>query len=138
MIYLVFTEGHMATTGQALVRGDLCDAAIRLARTLTTLLPDEPEVTGPPALWPLADARRAACTSSKGELVLLEDQDRSLWDVSSGIAEGEALLERALRGRAALAPTSCGRPSPPGTSPHRSAAATDWREIAALYGELIR
>ena len=65
VIYLVFTEGHMATTGQALVRGNLCDAAIRLARTLTTLLPDEPEVTGLLALLPLADTRRATRTSSK-------------------------------------------------------------------------
>jgi RNA polymerase sigma-70 factor, ECF subfamily len=136
VVYLVFTEGHMATTGQALVRGELCDQAIRLARALADQLPDEPEVTGLLALLLLTDARRAARVDTDGELVLLEDQDRSRWDRAM-IGEGEALLERALRsGRpgpyqlhAAIAACHSGAPS---------AAATDWREIAALYGELIR
>jgi RNA polymerase sigma-70 factor, ECF subfamily len=136
VIYLVFTEGHMATSGEALVRGELCDAAIRLARVLAGLLPDEPEVTGLLALLLLTDARRGARSDPDGELVLLEDQDRSLWDAAM-IAEGSALIERALRigrpGRyqvwAAIAACHSGSPS---------AAATDWREISSLYGELIR
>jgi RNA polymerase sigma-70 factor (ECF subfamily) len=136
VVYLVFTEGHKATTGQTLIRAELCDQAIRLARGLTTLLPGEPEVTGLLALLLLTDARREARVSAGGDLVLLEDQDRARWDQEK-IAEGEALVERALRqGRpgayqlhAAIAACHSGAPS---------AAATDWREIAALYGELIR
>jgi RNA polymerase sigma-70 factor (ECF subfamily) len=136
VVYLVFTEGHKATTGPALVRGELCDQAIRLARALAGLLPDDPEVTGLLALLLLTDARRKARVDAHGNLVLLEEQDRSLWDRKM-IAEGEALVERALR---------TGRPGPyqlyaaiaacHSTAP--SAAQTDWREIAALYGELIR
>ena len=106
------------------------------ARALATLLPDEPEVAGLLALLLLTDARREARTGTDGDLVLLEDQDRARWDQEK-IAEGEALVERALRqGRpgayqlhAAIAACHSGAPS---------AAATDWREIAALYGELIR
>jgi RNA polymerase sigma-70 factor, ECF subfamily len=136
VVYLVFTEGHKAASGRTLVRAELCDQAIRLARALATLLPDEPEVTGLLALLLLTDARRDARVSAGGDLVLLEDQDRTRWDQEK-IAEGEALLERALRrGRpgayqlhAAIAACHSGVPS---------AAATDWREIAALYGELIR
>jgi RNA polymerase sigma-70 factor (ECF subfamily) len=136
VIYVVFTEGHMASTGPALVRGDLCDTAIGLARGLVARLPDEPEAHGLLALLLLTDARRAARTDPAGELVLLEDQDRSLWDAGL-IAEGEAVLEGALR---------AGRPGPyqlhaaiaacHTTAP--TAAATDWRQIALLYGELIR
>jgi RNA polymerase sigma-70 factor, ECF subfamily len=134
--YLVFTEGHKASRGPDLVRGELCDAALRLARGLAALLPGEPEVTGLLALLLLTDARRAARTGPGGELVLLEDQDRSRWDQAM-ISEGERLLVGALR---------AGRPGPyqlhaaiaacHSTSP--DAAGTDWREIAALYGELIR
>jgi RNA polymerase sigma-70 factor (ECF subfamily) len=136
VVYLVFTEGHKASTGPALVRGELCDAAIRLARGLHALLPGEPEVTGLLALLLLTDARRPARTSPAGELVLLADQDRSKWDAAM-VAEGERLLTGALR---------AGRPGPyqlhaaiaacHSTSP--DAEATDWRQIAALYGELIR
>ena len=136
VVYLVFTEGHKATTGQTLIRAELCDQAIRLARGLTALLPGEPEVTGLLALLLLTDARREARVSAGGDLVLLEDQDRDRWDQVK-IAEGEALVERALRqGRpgayqlhAAIAACHSGAPS---------AVATDWREIAALYGELLR
>ena len=134
--YLVFTEGHKASRGPDLVRAELCDAALRLARGLAALLPGEPEVTGLLALLLLTDARRAARTGPDGELVLLEDQDRSRWDQAM-ISEGERLLVGALR---------AGRPGPyqlhaaiagcHSTSP--DAASTDWREIAALYGELIR
>ena len=133
VVYLVFTQGHMAARGEALVRGELCDQAIRLARALAALRPDEPEVIGLLALLLLTDARRPARTDEAGELILLADQDRGKWDRAM-IAEGEALLERALRaGRpgayqlhAAIA--AC----------HSATPATDWREIAILYGELIR
>ena len=80
VVYLVFTEGHKASTGPALVRGELCDAALRLARGLAVLLPGEPEVTGLLALLLLTDARRPARIDSSGELVLLADQDRGQWD----------------------------------------------------------
>jgi RNA polymerase sigma-70 factor, ECF subfamily len=136
VVYLVFTEGHMASTGPDLVRDELCETAIDLARAIIDRLPDNPEAEGLLGLLLLTDARRPARTSADGELVLLEDQDRTLWDRAK-ITEGEALLERALRR---------GRPGPyqlwaaiaacHSTAP--SAAETDWRQIAALYGELIR
>ena len=134
VVYLVFTEGHLAAGGDALIRGDLCDQAIRLARALTMLLPGEPEVTGLLALLLLTDARRGARLSPAGDLVLLAEQDRSRWDRAM-IDEGEALIERALRlGRpgayqiqAAIAACHSGA---------ATAADTDWREIALLYGEL--
>jgi RNA polymerase sigma-70 factor (ECF subfamily) len=136
VVYLVFTEGHLAAGGDALIRGDLCDQAIRLARALTMLLPGEPEVTGLLALLLLTDARRDARLSPAGDLVLLAEQDRSRWDRAM-IDEGEALIELALRlGRpgayqiqAAIAACHSGA---------ATAADTDWREIALLYGELIR
>ena len=136
VVYLVFTEGHTATSGETLIRGELCDQAIRLARALAALLPGQPEVTGLLALLLLTDARRHARTGPGGDLILLADQDRGRWD-GALIAEGEALVERALRqGRpgpyqlhAAIA--ACHSCAP-------TAAATDWREIALLYGELIR
>src|SRR5262249_34255223 len=136
VVYLVFTEGHLATGGDALIPGDLCDPAIRLARALAALLPGEPEVTGLLALLLLTDARRDARLTPDGEPVLLAEQDRSRWDRAM-ICEGEALVERALRqGRpgpyqiqAAIAASHAGA---------ATAADTDWREIALLYGELIR
>jgi RNA polymerase sigma-70 factor (ECF subfamily) len=136
VVYLVFTEGHLATGGPALIREDLCDQAIRLARALTALLPGEPEVTGLLALLLLTDARRGARVGPDGELVLLAEQDRGQWDHAM-IAEGEELTEQALRRsrpgpyqlQAAIAACHSGAPS---------AQATDWREIALLYGELIR
>jgi RNA polymerase sigma-70 factor (ECF subfamily) len=132
VVYLVFTQGHLAQAGPDLLRGTLCEQAIRLARALATLIPDEPEVTGLLALLLLTDARREARTSPEGDLVLLGDQDRSRWDTAK-IAEGTALLEQALK---------VGRPGP--YQLHAAIAAchvepvTDWREIAALYGELAR
>jgi len=136
VIYLVFTAGHRASSGEALIRADLCEEAIRLARVLRELLPDQPEVIGLLALMVLTDARRAARVDDRGRLVLLADQDRSRWNQAQ-IAEGACLLEDALR---------MGRPGPyqlqaaiaacHSTAP--SAEATDWREIAALYSELIR
>jgi RNA polymerase sigma-70 factor (ECF subfamily) len=136
VVYLVFTEGHLATRGTALIRGDLCDQAIRLARALTALLPGEPEVTGLLALLLLTDARRGTRLSPTGDLVLLAEQDRSRWDRAL-IDEGEALAEQALR---------LGRPGPYQIqaaiaachSGAATAADTDWPEIALLYGELIR
>ena len=136
VLYLIFTAGHQATSGPDLIRGELCDTAIRLARHLAGLLPGEPEVTGLLALLLLTDARRAARVGAAGELVLLEDQDRGLWDRAL-ISEGEQLL---------LAALAAGRPGPyqlwaaiaacHSTAP--AARDTDWRQIAALYGELIR
>jgi RNA polymerase sigma-70 factor, ECF subfamily len=136
VIYLVFTTGHKPPSGPALVRSDLCEQAIRLARALAVLVPAEPEVTGLLALLLLTDARRPARTTGAGQLVLLADQDRTRWDREK-IAEGEALLIAALAARrpgsyqlqAAIA--AC----------HASAltaAATDWPQIAALYAELLR
>src|SRR5262249_56731441 len=121
------TEGHTATSGETLIRGELCDQAMRLARALAALLPGEPEVTGLLALLLLTDARRDARVGPDGDLILLEEQDRGRWD-GVLIAEGEALVERALRqGRpgpyqlhAAIAACHSGA---------RSAADTDWREI---------
>jgi len=136
VVYLVFTEGHLAAAGDALIRGELCDQAIRLARSLAALLPGEPEVLGLLALLLLTDARRDARLSPAGDLVLLADQDRGRWDRAM-IGEGEALVEQALRGnrpgpyqvQAAIAACHSGA---------ATAADTDWREIALLYGELLR
>jgi RNA polymerase sigma-70 factor, ECF subfamily len=136
VLYLIFTAGHHATWGPDLVRGDLCDTAIRLARNLAVLLPGEPEPAGLLALMLLTDARRAARTSPAGEQVLLEDQDRRRWDQAL-ITEGDALLQTAL---------SKGRPGPYQLwaaiaachSTAQAATDTDWRQVAALYGELIR
>src|ERR671915_72332 len=136
VLYLVFNEGYAATEGDALVRRELCDEAIRLAKLLAVLMPDEPEPLGLAALMLLHDARREARTGPRGELVLLEEQDRSLWD-QARMDEGRRLLERALSLRepgpyqlqAAIAAV------------HADAAhadETDWRQIAALYGQLAR
>jgi RNA polymerase sigma-70 factor (ECF subfamily) len=135
VLYLVFNEGYSATAGDALVRRELTTEAIRLARVLVALMPDEPEARGLLALLLLQDARRDARTSASGELVLLEDQDRSRWDRGQ-IDEGGALLDAALR---------IGRPGPYQVQAaiaalHDGAGAaseTDWRQIAALYGRLL-
>jgi RNA polymerase sigma-70 factor (ECF subfamily) len=133
VVYLVFTEGHTATSGDHLVRVDLCDEAVRLARVLRDLLPDEPEVAGLLALLLLTDARRATRVDGAGDLVLLADQDRARWD-HAAIGEGAALVAEALR-------RSAGSPGPyelqaaiaacHATSP--TSEATDWEEIAELY-----
>ena len=96
VLYLVFNEGYAATAGSEVVRGDLCDEAIRLGKLLAVLMPDEPEALGLLALMLLQDSRRAARVGPDGELVLLEDQDRSLWN-EDRIAEGLRVLERAVR-----------------------------------------
>ena len=134
VLYLVFNEGHTAASGDELVRRELCREAIRLARLLVTLMPDEPEVRGLVALMLLHDARRDARAAPDGSLVLLDDQDRSRWD-HAAIAEGIAILERALAEK---------RPGPYQlqaaiAAVHdeaASAAETDWPQIALLYGEL--
>lgn len=136
VVYLVFTEGHRPSAREELVRPELCEEAIRLARALADLLPEEPEVTGLLALMLLVDGRRPGRMDAAGELVLLENQDRSRWDHAK-ITEGAALVETGLRARrpgpyliqAAIA--ACHSTAPNG-------AATDWGEIAALYGELVR
>jgi RNA polymerase sigma-70 factor (ECF subfamily) len=136
VIYLVFTEGYSATRGGNLVRENLCEEAIRLARLLVDLMPDEPEVLGLLALMLLHHSRRAARQSPDGDIVLLDDQDRSAWD-RANIRDGSALLERALRGRragpyqlqAAIAAVHAEAATP---------GATRWDEIAALYDRLIK
>ena len=135
VLYLVFNEGHTASSGDALIRRELCAEAIRLTRLLASLMPDEPEVRGLLALMLLHDARREARTSEVGDLVLLEDQDRSRWDAGQ-IAEGARLVEQALlAGRpgayqlqAAIAAVHDEAAGP---------AATDWAQIVALYRALL-
>jgi RNA polymerase sigma-70 factor (ECF subfamily) len=135
VIYLVFNEGYAASLGASLTRQDLSAEAIRLARLVADLLP-EAEVMGLLALMLLHEARRAARSSPSGELVLLDDQDRSLWDREQ-IAEGAALVERVLRSRrfgpytlqAAIAAVHAEAPA---------AAATDWPQIVGLYDVLVR
>jgi RNA polymerase sigma-70 factor (ECF subfamily) len=136
VVYLVFTEGHMTHTGSDLVRGDLCDTAIALARAILHRLPDNAEAEGLLALLLLTDARRPSRTTVTGELVLLEDQNRNLWDRDK-IADGEALLQRALR-RGQPGPYQLWAAIAACHSTAPSATDTDWRHIAALYNELIR
>ncbi|MFJ9101867.1 RNA polymerase sigma factor [Streptomyces sp. NPDC102405] len=136
VLYLLFNEGYAATSGADLVRRNLCAEAIRLARVLARLMPDEPEALGLLALLLLHDARRETRVDADGGLVTLEDQDRTAWDRAE-VDEGAALLETALRR---------GRPGPYQIQAaiaacHTTAATaedTDWADIAALYGELLR
>jgi RNA polymerase sigma-70 factor (ECF subfamily) len=135
VIYLVFNEGYSAAAGAEVTRAELTDEAIRLGRLLSELLP-EPEVIGLLSLMLLQESRRVARTSPAGELILLENQDRSLWN-RERIAEGVALLEKALKSRhfgsytlqAAIAAVH---------AEAESVAVTDWRQIVALYDRLIR
>jgi RNA polymerase sigma-70 factor, ECF subfamily len=134
VLYLMFNEGHSASSGADLIRVDLCDEAIRLARRLHQLMPDEPEAMGALALMLLHHSRRGARVGADGELITLEDQDRSRWHKVE-IQEGLRLLESALRQ---------GRPGPYQLQAAiaachayaASAADTDWREIAGLYALL--
>jgi RNA polymerase sigma-70 factor (ECF subfamily) len=135
VIYLVFNEGYSASSGTSLTRADLSEEGIRLGRLLLELLP-EPEVMGLLALMLLQESRRASRTSSRGDLIRLEEQDRSLWNRDQ-IAEGLALVDRALTSRrfgpytlqAAIAAVHAGA---------TAAAATDWAQIVALYDLLAR
>ena len=134
VVYLVFNEGYSATAGDELVRADLCEEAIRLAKLLAVLMPDEPEALGLLALLLLHDSRRDTRVDEHGELVLLDDQDRSRWD-RRRIDEGARVLDRAARFRrpgpyqlqAAIAAEHAFAPS---------AADTDWAAIARLYERL--
>jgi RNA polymerase sigma-70 factor (ECF subfamily) len=140
VVYLVFNEGYSAAAGAEVTRAELTGEAIRLGRLLLELQPEpevmEAEVTGLLALMLLQESRRAARTSPNGELILLENQDRSLWNREQ-IAEGVALLEKALKSgrfgsytlQAAIAAVH---------AEAESVAATDWRQIVALYDQLLR
>ena len=135
VVYLIFNEGYTATSGDRLVREDLCAEAIRLGRLLAELMPDDPEVMGLLALMLLIESRRAARTTLDGTLVLLAEQDRELWNHDL-IAEGQAIVRRCLRRN---------RPGPyqiqaainavHGDAP--TSAATDWRQILQLYDRLV-
>jgi RNA polymerase sigma-70 factor (ECF subfamily) len=136
VVYLIFNEGYTASGGERLVRGELCDEAIRLGELLCRLMPDDAEVWGLQALMLLHDARRAARVDSSGRWVALDDQDRSLWD-RGRIREGLARLERAVRLRrpgeyqlqAAITALQMQGPQ---------AGGTDWAQIVELYGALVR
>ncbi|HEY0937615.1 MAG TPA: RNA polymerase sigma factor [Trebonia sp.] len=135
VVYLVFNEGYAAAAGDTLVRRELCAEAIRLARLLAALMPDEPEVSGLLALLLLTESRRPARTTPAGDLVLLADQDRGDWD-GALIAEGQGLVRACLRR---------GRPGPYQVqaaiaavhSDAATAGQTDWRQILALYDQLL-
>lgn len=135
VVYLIFNEGYTATSGDQLVRGDLCAEAIRLGRLLTALLPDEPEATGLLALMLLTQSRRAARTDADGALVPLPEQDRGRWDAGL-VAEGQALVRRCLR-RDQPGPYQIQAAINAVHSDAASAAATDWRQVVALYDQLV-
>ena len=136
VIYLIFNEGYVATSGDSLTRRELCGEAIRLCRVLVDLLQTSTEARGLLALMLLHDSRREARLDAAGELVLLEEQDRRKWDAAK-IAEGTAILDRAMafgkpgpyQVQAAISALHAGAPS---------AEMTDWKQIAELYGVLVR
>jgi RNA polymerase sigma-70 factor, ECF subfamily len=135
VVYLVFNEGYTASSGDRLVREDLCQEAIRLGRLLAELMPDEPEVMGLLALMLLVESRRATRTTPEGDLVLLADQDRERWDREL-IAEGQALVRRCLR-RNQPGPYQFQAAINAVHSDAPTAALTDWWEIVALYDQLM-
>jgi RNA polymerase sigma-70 factor, ECF subfamily len=135
VIYLIFNEGYMASSGASLIRDDLCAEAIRLARLLAQLMPDEPDVLGLLALLLLTESRKAARTAADGSLILLPDQDRSLWDRAL-VTEGQQLVKACLRRnmpgpyqiQAAINAVHCEA---------SKASLTDWRQILQLYDQLM-
>ena len=136
VIYLVFNEGYSATAGDSLIRRELCAEAIRLGRVLCQLSPDDPENLGLLALMLLHDSRREARTNDAGELMLLEEQDRSRWIVAQ-IDEGVRLVERALAVHR-IGPYQLQAAIAAVHAEARAVADTDWQQIAALYTELSR
>ena len=134
VVYLIFNEGYTASSGDRLVREDLCAEAIRLGRLLVTLMPDEPEAMGLLALMLLIESRRAARTTAAGDLVLLADQDRARWDRDL-IAEGQSIVRRCLR-RNQPGPYQVQAAINAVHSDAPDAAATDWWQILQLYNQL--
>jgi len=135
VVYLVFNEGYAASSGTELVRADLCAEAVRLGRLLAELMPGEPEVLGLLALLLLTESRRAARTAPDGGLVPLPEQDRACWDRAL-VAEGQAIVRACLRAnrpgpyqiQAAINAVHADAPA---------AADTDWRQVVALYDQLV-
>jgi RNA polymerase sigma-70 factor (ECF subfamily) len=136
VLYLIFNEGYGATSGDRLVRRELCAEAIRLTRVLASLMPDEPEALGLLALMLLHDARREARVGPNGEMILLEDQDRRRWDRAK-IDEGRELLDRALRMRR-VGPMQLQAAIAALHDDAGTAGETDWAQIAGLYAVLGR
>ncbi len=140
VIYLVFNEGYSAAAGAEVTRAEITGEAIRLGRLLTELRPEpevpEPEILGLLSLMLLQESRHAARTSPAGELILLENQDRSLWNREQ-IAEGVALLKKALKSRR-FGPYTLQAAIAAVHAEAESAAATDWRQIVAIYDQLVR
>jgi RNA polymerase sigma-70 factor, ECF subfamily len=135
VVYLIFNEGYTASSGDRLVREDLCEEAIRLGRLLAELMPDEPEVMGLLALMLLVSSRRAARATPDGDLVVLADQDRSRWD-RDRIAEGQAIVRQCLR-RNRPGPYQVQAAINAVHSDAPAAAATDWWQILELYDQLM-
>ena len=135
VVYLVYNEGWSASSGAALVREDLCAEAIRLGRLLVELMPDEPEAVGLLAMMLLLESRRAARTSPGGDLVLLAEQDRGRWDAAL-VAEGQQLVRRCLR-RDRPGPYQVQAAINAVHSDAATAADTDWRQVLALYDQLL-
>jgi RNA polymerase sigma-70 factor (ECF subfamily) len=135
VVYLIFKEGYTASSGDRLVRDDLCAEAIRLGRLLVELMPDEPEAKGLLALMLLIDSRRPARTTADGDLVLLADQDRGRWDRAL-IAEGQAIVRECLR-RNQPGPYQIQAAINAVHSDADAAAATDWWQIKQLYDQLL-
>jgi RNA polymerase sigma-70 factor, ECF subfamily len=135
VVYLIFNEGYVASSGERLIREDLASEAIRLGALLAELMPDEPEVLGLLALMLLLHSRRAARTSTQGELVPLREQDRTLWDRVE-IERGQALVKRCLR-RNQPGPYQLQAAINAVHSDAPTAADTDWRQIVTLYDQLL-
>jgi RNA polymerase sigma-70 factor (ECF subfamily) len=135
VVYLIYNEGYAATSGDELVRADLCNEAIRLARVLRALMPDEPEVTGLLALLLLTESRRSARIAGDGSLVVLAEQDRSVWDRAL-IEEGQSLVRECLR-RNRPGPFQIQAAIAAVHSDAADAGETDWGQIVALYDDLL-